>query len=198
MNEVELKKQVEDLKEVAARSIDPCLTAKFIAFSDARVQALFLTKTQDGNLFKGVRCLGGLSIPENRSVYFDFDCPADRVCLVKPAFVVVVNIVNGYIVAIIDPYTGATEAIDSLPLLATVKIASPETGGAALRFGGTNRVELSDGTLPLAGGGTLPLSSDGTLPLAGGGTLPLASDGTLPLRAIGYVLLPAGWRFGNG
>ncbi|MEX1026756.1 MAG: hypothetical protein WD049_01930 [Candidatus Paceibacterota bacterium] len=190
MNEVELNKQVEELKEVAAKSINPCLTAKFIAFSDARVRALFLSKIQDEYIFKGVFCLSGLSIPENRSVYFDFDCPADRVCLIKPAFVVVVNVVHGYVVPIIDPYTDPTASADFQSFSTAATRSLVESGGASLRIIGNSAISPS--------GGTLPLASDGTLPLASDGTLPLASDGTLPLRVIGYVLMPAGWRFGNG
>lgn len=175
MNEAELNKEVEELKEVAAKSINPCLTAKFIALSDARVRSLFLTKLQDGYVFRGVNCLSGPSIPENRSVYFDFDCPAGRVCFVKPAFVAIVNIVHGYVVAIIDRYTGSTGPVASQPRAAS---------------------ELT--AVPLAGDGTLPLANDGTLPLASDGTLPLAGGGSLPLRVLGYVLVPVGWRFGTG
>ena len=82
-----------------------------------------------------------------------------------------------------------------------------------------SRVQASDGTLPLrlSNGGTLPLFADGTLPLRGDGTLPLRGDGTLPLRGdgtlpfrgpsdgtlplfalVGNMLVPLGWRFGNG
>jgi hypothetical protein len=186
MNETEFNKQLEELKEVAAKSINPCVTAKYVALSDARVRALFLKKLHEGHVLKGVSCLTGLSIPENRSVYFDFDCTTDKVCLVKPAFAVVVNIVNGYVVAMVDPYTGPTAP----PASTTAALAVHDTGTESFRIVGNSKMEFSDGTLPLAG--------DGTLPLAGDGTLPLVGDGTLPLRVLGYVLFPAGWRFGNG
>ncbi len=198
MNEVELNQQVDELKEAAAKSIDSCLTAKFIAFSDARVRDLFLSKINDEYVFKGVSCLSGLLIPENRSVYFDFACPANRVCLIKPAFVVVVNVVHGYVVTIIDPYTGPTASAESQPLTTVATTSLAEFGGASLRMIDNIALSASGATMPLASDGTLPLASGGTLPLASDGTLPLASDGTLPVRVIGYVVMPAGWRFGNG
>ena len=111
-------------------------------------------------------------------MYFDFDCPKDKVCLIRPAFAVVVNIHNGYVVAIVDPYAGPTGP----PASTTAALAVHDTGTESFRIVGNSKMEFSDGTLPLAG--------DGTLPLAG--------DGTLPLRVLGYVLFPAGWRFGNG
>jgi hypothetical protein len=35
------------------------------------------------------------------------------------------------------------------------------------------------------------------LPLRGDGTLPLR-DGVLPTRVQGFIMVPFGWRFGNG
>jgi hypothetical protein len=55
-------------------------------------------------VFRGIDCLHRLSIPENHYVYFDFDCKPGTVCLIKPAFAAVVNVVDGYVVAILDPY----------------------------------------------------------------------------------------------
>jgi hypothetical protein len=43
----------------------------------------------------------------------------------------------------------------------------------------------------------LPLRGDGTLPLRDG-VLPLGGDGTLPTRVQGFIMVPFGWRFGNG
>lgn len=77
-------------------------------------------------------------------------------------------------------------------------MVAPEAGGRAIRLAPTSHLQLSDGTLPLRGDGTLPFRGDGTLPLASDGTLPLASDGTHSLRVIGYVVMPAGHRVGNG
>jgi len=181
MNEPEFNKQVEELKEIAARSINPCLTAKFVSLSDNRVRALFLKKLEEGYAFKEIRCLTVLSVPENRHVYFDFDCPNDRVCLIKPAFVVVVNVIDGRVVDIIDPYTGPTVPANAQSLSVIVPAAVADQLGNVLPFARNSSFKLSDGTLPLANDGTLPLG-----------------DGTLPLRVLGYVLLPAGWRFGNG
>jgi hypothetical protein len=104
VTEADLGREIESLKNSAARALDPCLTAKFIALSDQRVSALFLKKLQDGYLFEGINCLDLSSIPENSYVYFDFDCKPGTLCFVRPAFLVVVNIVAGCVVAIVDPY----------------------------------------------------------------------------------------------
>jgi len=206
MNEAELNRNVEELKEASARSTCPCLAAKYVALTDARVIALLLKKVSDGYVFKGITCLDRLGLPEQRSVYFDFDCQPDTFCLIKPAFMVIVDISDGYVVAITDPYTGS-----SSPNASSVSV----TGISAIHLGNLAPVQLADGTLSLGnGGGLIPLGSDGTLPLRGDGslrqpgdgtlplrgdgTLPLRGDGTLPLRGPGFILVPFGWRFGNG
>jgi len=105
--------QIDALKDVAAKSIDPCLTAKYIAFSDHRVRELFVKKIQDNAyVFEGIECLDVLSIPERKYVLFDFDCKPGKFCLIKPAFLVVINIIGAYVEAIVDPYIPS--AIDML------------------------------------------------------------------------------------
>ena len=105
--------QLENLKEASARSLNPCLTAKYIALSDENVRTLFLNKFREGYLFRGIYCInGGISIPEQKSVFFDFDCRLGTFCLIKPAFLVIVDFVNGYVVRIIDPYIPTSDSSD--------------------------------------------------------------------------------------
>ena len=101
--------QLEDLKSCGARSVNPCLTAQYIALSDQRVRQVFFQKIKQGYVFKGISCLNKIGIPENKYVYFAFECPPDIFCLVNPSFAVVVNFVDGYVVSILDPYIGSSE-----------------------------------------------------------------------------------------
>lgn len=161
MTENELIAQVEALNAAATKSIDSCLTAKAIALSDARVRTLFLKKVADGYDFKKIDCLDRVQIPENKSVLFDFDCKPGTICLIRPAFLVVVNIVDGYVVAIVDPYIPPSEPLmkgnNTVPILlgpggvpilgfgrgatvaradlgVEVRIEDVEVGGGELRF----------------------------------------------------------------
>lgn len=100
-----LQEQIGALRDAAARSIDPCLTAKFIALSDKRVQETLSKKLiEQGHVLRSIECLDRIEIPENKCFYFNIDCKPSTFCLVKPAFLVVVNIVDGYVVAIVDPF----------------------------------------------------------------------------------------------
>lgn len=100
-----LQTQIGALRQAAAKSTDPCLTAKFIALSDVRVQETLRAKLiEQGHVLRGIECLNRIGIPENKSVYFNIDCKPGTFCLIKPAFLVVVNVVDGYVVAIVDPY----------------------------------------------------------------------------------------------
>ena len=74
MEMVDFDVQHVALKDAAAKSIDPCLTAKVIALSDSRVRELVGKKLQAGYVFRGISCLNRITIPENKYVYFDFDC----------------------------------------------------------------------------------------------------------------------------
>jgi hypothetical protein len=168
MTENDLLKQVDILKGAAARSIDPCLTARFIAISNPQVQALFLKKIQDRYVFRNITCFNRIAELENTHVYFDFDCAVGTVCLVKPAFLVVVNVVSGTVLSVVDPYLVSTLAID---------------GVASLML---DTQSLGDDTLPV----TILGNTDSLLKGFG--------DGTLPFRVIGYVVRPEGHRVGNG
>lgn len=107
--EEQLNAQLGDLKTCAAKSIKPCLVAQYIAFSDERVRKIFFQKLKTGYVFKGISCLDKIGIPEYKYVYFSFDCQPGTFCLINPSFVVVVNFVDGYVVAILDPYLGFGE-----------------------------------------------------------------------------------------
>ncbi|HEX3147465.1 MAG TPA: hypothetical protein VHR66_05240 [Gemmataceae bacterium] len=104
VTEADVESQVAALKSVAAKSTDPCLTAKYIALADERVRSLLLKKVQEGYVFKRIECLEVISVPENKYVLFDFDCKPGTFCLIKPAFLVVVNMIGAYVTAIVDPY----------------------------------------------------------------------------------------------
>ena len=114
--------QLDKLKSYAAKSINPCLTAQYIALSDEKVQKIFLQKLKTGYVFKGISCLDKIGIPENKYVYFSFDCQPGTFCLINPSFVVVVNFVNGFVVSILDPYLGlATKETSSTVELTPAK-----------------------------------------------------------------------------
>jgi hypothetical protein len=97
--------QLALLKDLAATSIDPCITAKFIALTDQRVRELFFKQNAGPYLFRGISCVERIGIPEYKYVLFDFDCIPGTFCLVPPAFLVVVNIVDRHVVSIIPAWT---------------------------------------------------------------------------------------------
>jgi hypothetical protein len=96
--------EIDRLGALAATSTDTCTVAKYIALSDKRVRDLIEKKHNDGFIFRGIYCAGGIGIPELIDVVFDFDCPHGRICLVDPSFAAVVNIAHRTVVAIVDPY----------------------------------------------------------------------------------------------
>ena len=106
ITEEQFASQLEELKACAAKSANPCLIAQYTALSDPKVRQVFFQKIKQGYVFKGISCLNKIGIPENRYVYFSFDCQPGTFCLINPSFVVVVNFVDGYVVSILDPYLG--------------------------------------------------------------------------------------------
>jgi len=102
--DLEFSAQLTAVRDAAAKSTDACTTSKFIALSDNRVQTLLRKKIVDGDIFRGISCLNQPSIPENHYVYFDFDCKPGTLCFIKPSFAVIVNVIDGYVVAVLDPY----------------------------------------------------------------------------------------------
>ena len=115
ITDTQLSAQLEELKACGARSVNPCLTAQYIALSDQRVRQVFLQKIKQDYVFKGISCLNKVGIPENKYVYFAFECPPNIFCLVNPSFAVVVNFVDGYVVSIIDPYIPSNDSSPKLP-----------------------------------------------------------------------------------
>lgn len=97
--------ELERLKEFVAGSTDSCRNAIFVAAKDAQVRATLLTKLSDDHYrFMGVRCLEEAGISEQRQVLFDFDCRPGIFCLIDPNVLVIVDVVDGRVVDIIDPY----------------------------------------------------------------------------------------------
>jgi hypothetical protein len=80
----------------------PCTSAILIAAKDPAVRKLYIEKTLAGSVPEGVRCLDNIGISEHRSVLFEFSCPHGTVCLIKPSFLVVVNVIYGVVEHIID------------------------------------------------------------------------------------------------
>lgn len=97
--------EIASLQRAAVTALDACTSAKAIAFLNPEVRALFKTKCLAGYPFVGIRCLNLLGIPEYKYVLFEFDCQPDTLCLIKPSFLVTVNLVTGQVVPpIADPY----------------------------------------------------------------------------------------------
>jgi hypothetical protein len=111
----QLQEQVKSFETVAARTIDPCTVATFIAISDEKVQQTILKKVADGNVFHGVACLAPTGIPELRRVLFRFECKPGIFCLIPPSFLVIVNFIDGRVVGITDPYIPTVEISVSEP-----------------------------------------------------------------------------------
>jgi hypothetical protein len=212
ITDTDFDRELESLKSAAAISLNACLTAKYIALGDTRVRTLFLKKVQDGNVFRSIECFDVVSIPENKYLYFDFECAEGTFCLIKPAFLVVVDIVLGTVTGIIDPYILPASAGGQSSHGTTQTGA--RSGGSAMAAGASQEAVQesadsvrspmrllggSDGTLPLRpNDGTLPLrANNGVLPLRQVGGLFLASDGTLPLRTGDVVYVPFRMGVGN-
>ncbi|MDB5391514.1 MAG: hypothetical protein JWM11_7160 [Planctomycetaceae bacterium] len=156
---VQLDKQFAALKEAAATTIDPCLVAKVIAISDSRVRELFMKKVADGYLFRGINCINRAGVPENKYVVFDFDCIPGTFCLVSPAFMVVVNIIDRYVVAIVDPYIPSPAVPTSLSAPKSGSCGCSGSSGdqpiSARPLGGCPAITIADGkaclSVPYAG-----------------------------------------------
>ncbi|PSA91656.1 hypothetical protein C6371_06120 [Bacillus atrophaeus] len=97
-----LDDQIKTYVRVAKNSTDPCIKATLIALLDSDVKSLLLEKIRNGYIYRGQKCLKRTSW-EKVYVYFDFDCPPNIFCFIKPSFVAIVNMVTRQ-VEIIDPY----------------------------------------------------------------------------------------------
>jgi plastocyanin len=106
---VRYKSELAKLKDAAAGSMNECLNATYIAARDAQVQVVLIRKLLNSDyVFKGVRCLDDPGIPEQERVLFDFDCKPGIFCLVDPNVLVIVDIIDGRVIDIIDPYIGGS------------------------------------------------------------------------------------------
>jgi hypothetical protein len=104
-NRAQFDKALEALKALAAKSPSNCPRAMYIAASDKEVQDLFFAKLKE-YVFKGITCLESPAGSANLLVLFDFDCKPGILCLIDPNFLVVVDVPNGKVVEILDPYIG--------------------------------------------------------------------------------------------
>jgi|GEM_PF-3359770 len=106
--------EVNRLRDYLSGSIDPCRHAIYAAARDSQVASVLLRKlTNKEYVFKGVRCHDAPGIPEQRRVLFDFDCQPGTFCLIDPNVLVIVDVVQGKVVDIIDPYLGSDLAGDN-------------------------------------------------------------------------------------
>ncbi len=92
-----LKAEIDKIRHNAATSIDPCVVSQAIAISDSRVQELVISKSEEGNIFKGMHCRGS-------GVIFNFDPPEGKISLISPSFMAVVNLHEGRVTQILDPF----------------------------------------------------------------------------------------------
>lgn len=100
---------------LARHGSSPCDRYFLIALSDAKVEEHFLQHVGNGELFVGVVCLGGITIPEQVRVLFQFHCLPPKFCFLPPAFLVTLNIIQGSVVDIVDPYVVNERDIASIP-----------------------------------------------------------------------------------
>ncbi|WP_097006361.1 hypothetical protein [Lacrimispora amygdalina] len=99
----EIKKHAMEFIQMSSYSVDPCTIATAIALSDEKVIERLAEKF-DKYIFNGHRCLKYTSDWELVYIYFDFDCPPDVYCFIKPAFAVSVNLITKKVVDIVDPF----------------------------------------------------------------------------------------------
>jgi|GEM_PF-5642427 len=105
-----LDSQISQLAKIATTSIDPCLIAQYIAISDQRVKDKVAEKLSNDYVFKGAYCKSSeVSIPEQISVIFEFDCPSSVFCLIPGTFLVIVDLPSSSVTQIQDPYLGKFE-----------------------------------------------------------------------------------------
>lgn len=108
-----LESEIAKLREVALTSTNCNVIAEYIAISDKQVQEKFLHKLEQGYIFKGITCLPGLTVLEQKRVEFHFACKEGTICLIQPTFMVVVDFINKMILKIQDPYL--SEGVTQMP-----------------------------------------------------------------------------------
>jgi hypothetical protein len=107
--------------KLSAQTKNACLIAQFTALKDSKVRKLFLERLQSGNLYRGSHCLSGIGISKQKKVFFDFDCPPEKICFVRPSFLVVVDFIRRKVLEIDPVITGPDLAVgyDQAPVLVT-------------------------------------------------------------------------------
>lgn len=115
---------VRELHAHAAFSVDPCDVAKLIAVGDERIVARMIERLLRGDRLRSVRCVG------TGRVLCAFDCAPDRICLVAPSFLAVVDLARRLVTEIVDPYDPTTEASTST---GRTQLATPAALGAQAR-----------------------------------------------------------------
>lgn len=107
-----LNAQIENLKNIAMKSTDSCVVATLIATTDKEVTQKILDK-QSNYVWKGLFC--AKRINGMIAVVFNFECPPNVICLVKPWFAAIVDLEFGRVYGVQDPYCPETIARDTKP-----------------------------------------------------------------------------------
>jgi len=136
-----LEIQVARLKIVALTSTDKCEVATFVAASDQEVQTKLVVKKNENCMWLGSFCTERSDGQMN--VVFNFDCPPNELCLVKPWFAAVVDLEFSKVTGIQDPYQPRTAADSGACSCATLVtsdsipsfVSSTSVSGRAYRKG---------------------------------------------------------------
>ena len=109
ISEKHMESRLQTIKEYGDRSINPSLTAQYIAISSKKVRQILQQKLKQDYIFQGISCFDKIGAPEYKYLHFALAYPKGTFCLVSPSFVVVVNVVDGHVVSMIDPFISSTE-----------------------------------------------------------------------------------------
>ena len=125
--EKELIKQVEQIKEISARTSDPCTTAICVAFMDSKVQEIFFRKVGEEHVFLGAHCEPSMLF-EHVTVVINFRCADGVFCIIPPTFAADVNIIAGEVTRIHDPYFPRTAGIQPAPSTGAAYVTGRNNG----------------------------------------------------------------------
>ena len=99
-----LNKAVSDAEQLIIDGFaDPCLGHVVTALKDEKVQEHFVKHVSDSEIFRTAYCLGGISIPEQSRIIFEFGCVMPKICLLPQRFLVTINVITGKVEDIEDP-----------------------------------------------------------------------------------------------
>jgi hypothetical protein len=104
LSDLDLNKQIDALKSVAAEARDSWLKAKCIALTDERVRAAILEKLRRGFAFEGIEYLEREATADDRRLRFDFEFKPEISSRDEASFLAIVNIAKGNVASIVDPY----------------------------------------------------------------------------------------------